>query len=185
MSKNDTWKMNAQNAVQYVRSKLQIGASNKGLAGGAYVGSMTIAAAASSKAAIAVQSAFQKVDPRVACVSAQRSAQGFRFRQGIDYQWIKAIAAGAATSGCGNCGEQAALAFDYLLQRHIRPLDYMYRTDGDHAFVLIGRDRRTDVTRPQTWSSDVVVCDPWRGEVVDASTIVRRGWGVDSAFHMD
>src|SRR5438105_29150 len=59
--------------------------------------------------------------------------------------FYRASAAKAADLGCGNCGEQAAVAFMYLKDAGVRPLDLMaYQDPGDHAFVVIGRVEGSD-----------------------------------------
>jgi hypothetical protein len=67
--------------------------------------------------------------------------------------------------GCGNCGEQAAVAFDYLSRYTTRPLEWVGLRGRcgagicDHAFVLMARKRFNN--DPSTWGADCVVCDPW------------------------
>jgi hypothetical protein len=67
--------------------------------------------------------------------------------------------------GCGNCGEQSAMAFLFLKDRGIRPLDWMEATNFDHAFVVVGRAEGSKDTDIKTWGPAAVVCDPWWGEV--------------------
>ena len=78
---------------------------------------------------------------------------------------IKTIANGALNKGCGNCGEQAAIAFMMLVEQKVEPLDYMYCAGegDDHVFVVIGRREGSNVRKydAQTWGPDAVVCDPW------------------------
>jgi hypothetical protein len=73
-------------------------------------------------------------------------------------------AATAEAVGCGNCGEQAAVAFVYLEKlRTVRPLEFMYvEVPYDHNYVVIGRPESSDVSDPATWGSSAVVCDPWK-----------------------
>lgn len=80
----------------------------------------------------------------------------------------------AIKHGCGNCGEHAQIAFCYLLNKKIHPLDYMELVDNDHAFVVIGRLKGSSPSDPGTWGSDAVVCDPWasqHGQAYPASQI--------------
>ena len=66
---------------------------------------------------------------------------------------IKALAKLTERYGCGNCGELTALAFMFLFNKGIRPLDFMALSDpADHAFVVIGRggsraDDRVEIGR--------------------------------------
>lgn len=81
---------------------------------------------------------------------------------------IKTIADNALRRQCGNCGEQAAIAFMMLLEKKVEPIDYMFCAGegDDHSFVVIGRREDSDVRKynAQTWGPDAVVCDPWMGK---------------------
>ena len=73
------------------------------------------------------------------CVFAIRSVEV----SGEDTTSVRGLriwAAKAESAGCGNCGEQSAIAFVHLMDLKVRPLDYMIRTNKDHAFVVIGRE---------------------------------------------
>ncbi|MEO8055135.1 MAG: hypothetical protein ABI768_08270 [Acidobacteriota bacterium] len=82
---------------------------------------------------------------------------------------LKAIvdtwAAHARHMGCGNCGEQSAMAFVQLRDVwRVSPLDWMQVGDWKHGFAVIGRiAETTDGTKIETWNPEAVVCDPWRG----------------------
>ena len=87
--------------------------------------------------------------------------------------------------GCGNCGEQASIAFTYLRELGIRPLDY-YEAEGTftrHAFVIIGRDAGTDSTDYTKWNDSAIMCDPWRGvaELVTGQSFYF--WGKTLTHH--
>jgi hypothetical protein len=98
------------------------------------------------------------------------TARGLR---GKDY--IYGAAAIAQLYGCGNCAEQSAIAFRFLDQHRIKPLDYMQRANGDHAFVVIGRAAGSDEAEySAAWGPAAVVCDPWKGEAYEASEINER-----------
>jgi hypothetical protein len=63
-------------------------------------------------------------------------------------------AAKADLAGGGNCGEHAAIAFDYL-RTNTGEMVHMSSKEGlDHAFVVVGNpDSDSD--------SELVICDPW------------------------
>lgn len=126
-------------AVAYVRGKMTVGASNK------------------------IEDVVRSFGASLLCVLAIRSV-GLPGQEGSHLSWIRAAAAKAEHVGCGNCGENAALAFVYLYDRGIRPLDLMSDDDPDHAFVVVGRTRESDPGDPASWGSEAVVCDPWHGE---------------------
>ncbi len=71
------------------------------------------------------------------------------------------LAKRAERSGLGNCGEISAVAFTYLLDNGVRPIDWMEIKNGDHNFVLIGR-RSGDARNSLSWGPRCVICDPWR-----------------------
>lgn len=84
---------------------------------------------------------------------------------------IEFRAAAAAAHGAGNCAEQAALAFIYLRDRGVFPLDYMFKPNwvpfldfGGHAFVVIGRKKGSDTAAPATWGDLAVIADPHETE---------------------
>lgn len=84
---------------------------------------------------------------------------------------IEFRAALAAAYGAGNCAEQAALAFIYLRDKGIFPLDYMFKPNwapfldfGGHAFVVIGRKEGSDAANPSTWGELAVIADPHETE---------------------
>jgi hypothetical protein len=85
-------------------------------------------------------------------------------RLGVVRKWAREAVQGRA----GNCDDQSCVAFVYLLDNKVRPLDWMHLTNKKHSFVLIGRDD-TSGTDPAGWGEDVVVCDPWN----------------DTAYHLD
>jgi hypothetical protein len=73
---------------------------------------------------------------------------------------IRIIANTARKNKCGNCGEFSALAFIYLYDLGVRPLDWMGLLGGDHAFVVIGR-QAGKATDWKKWGAAAVVCDAW------------------------
>jgi hypothetical protein len=97
------------------------------------------------------------------CVPAIRSVE-LPGEMTTELKFIRATAAKAEHVGCGNCGENAALAFVHLLDRAVRPLDYMEGGEIDHAFVVVGRPAGSSPGDPRTWGADAVVCDPWHEE---------------------
>jgi len=96
---------------------------------------------------------------------------------------IRIKAEKASSWKCGNCQEQAAVAFIYLLDHRVHPLDYYMFSDQSHAFVVIGRREDSDSTKPESWGSEAVICDPWcyleRNQVYAAKEL-KRVWGSKS-----
>ncbi len=68
-------------------------------------------------------------------------------------------------STAGNCQEMAAVAFLYLLEQGVFPIEMV--SIPHHTFVVIGRDPSTPIDEPSQWNADTIVCDPWRREYID------------------
>ena len=85
----------------------------------------------------------------------------------------------------GNCNEQSITAFVWLLDRGVKPIAWMYLTNGKHAFVVLGRTPKTGVD-PKEWGEAVVVCDPWNNEAyalpaVQGTSILQTKWSCGTA----
>ena len=82
--------------------------------------------------------------------------------------------------GCGNCEEQSSMVFRFLKERKVMPLDWMEEEGilgtgfGNHAFVILGRDKKTDASKIGTWNAEVVWCDPYEGKLGGLSLIKSR-----------
>lgn len=116
------------------------------------------------------QETVECVDRLRAVTVKQLMAAGLFYKHVSD---IRTIADNALSRRCGNCGEQAAIAFIMLVDKRVEPIDYM-RCAGegdDHVFVVIGRREESDVRKynAQTWGPDAVVCDPWMGKAYSCS----------------
>lgn len=142
----------AMRALEYVKNKMTIGASNN-------------------------SDVFSTIGTSILCVAAQRSVDfGIANNTGIPSEIIKA-AAKAEHVGCGNCGEQAAIAFVYLSEElKVRPLDFMSRTNADHAFVVIGRRADSEESDYKTWGDECIICDPWDSKVYSAAEIPTKAY---------
>lgn len=90
---------------------------------------------------------------------------------------LRTIAHRASEAGCGNCGEQAAIAFIWLYDKKVGPLDYMSRTNADHAFVVVGRIGSSPLDDPSKWGDNCYVCDPWDEEAYHVRSIDRKMYG--------
>ena len=84
----------------------------------------------------------------------------------LEFNALKAVEYGA-----GNCEEQSSLTFKFLKDRNVKPLDWMKKEGffgtgiGNHAFVIIGRDKKTDASNIATWNPEVVYCDPYEDKL--------------------
>lgn len=87
---------------------------------------------------------------------------------------IKRVANQARKFHCGNCGEYAAITFDWLrLQKCPHPIEYAHQRNWQskvvHAFVIIGRPIGSIIAFPTLWGSGAVIADAWANKVVKPS----------------
>lgn len=100
-------------------------------------------------------------------LKAQRKEAGRIFREEVQCYDLedKAIAITATVAKkykMGNCGEQAAVAYTYLKQeKNLRKIDLLVLVNGDHAFVVIGKDPLVEVNDLHKWGKAAVVCETW------------------------
>jgi hypothetical protein len=76
----------------------------------------------------------------------------------------KSVARMAVVYGAGNCGEQAQLAFEYLKGLGVSPIEffaYEKTTGKDHAWIVIGRPAAAETRWIDRGWRDAVICDPW------------------------
>jgi hypothetical protein len=76
--------------------------------------------------------------------------------------------------GAGNCEEQSAMAFAYLRDTGVRPIDWCFWVVGtsSHAFVILNAAAEIVPGNFEAWSKDAVLCDPWEG----LAGLVPRDW---------
>lgn len=70
----------------------------------------------------------------------------------------------------GNCSELAAVAFNYLKNTGIKPIDYfgVFRGSWNHAFVILNRDASIPIGDFAKWSYSAILCDPLYDRAADA-----------------
>ncbi len=95
---------------------------------------------------------------------------------------VREFATRAKNAGCGNCMEQAAIAFIDLFDQHVLPVDLMASERINHTFVVIGRVKTSEQEHPETWGPDAVVCDPWDEKAYPASEIQEKMWHARKDF---
>lgn len=87
----------------------------------------------------------------------------------------KIIAEIAKKHQAGNCGEQVAVAYLYLKnEKNLRRIEKLCLVNGDHGFLVIGRDPLSDITQPKTWGKAAVVCDPWGKKYFQAGQLLEQ-----------
>jgi len=139
----------AELAVKYARSKMIVGAANKDHA---------------------------KKQRAIACLSKVRANDQEQSRSSKDIlEYVGKIAEESSQHGCGNCGEQSALAFWFLYKKGVKPLDWAAVDKQDHAFVILQRHPKSRIEDYKTWGELAVVSDPWGNGAFRARDIVSRG----------
>lgn len=68
----------------------------------------------------------------------------------------------AYQSQTGNCSELSAVAFKYLVNSQVAPIEYfgVFRGAWNHAFIILNRPEGSSLSDLKSWSSQAVVCDP-------------------------
>lgn len=142
----------AKKAVEHVRGKMTIGASNRG----------------------PIKSVRQTTcAPKVENLARWCKGESM-------WQHFETLAKTASSNGCGNCGAQCAIALVYLVAelKSKAPVGFMDLwpvMKVDHQFLVIGaKGPIRHIERPATWGGDANVCDPWHdGRIYLASSIER------------
>lgn len=136
--------------------------------------------------------------------SLTNSAYSWYLNQGYAQDFHTLILAeswAAKLEKCGNCGELAAIAFQYLEGQKVRPVDYMYfsrkklRPEDpvyDHAWIVIGLAAglsKTQTHDVNNWGEDAVWCDPWQmreGRVYSVRDLIKgKVTGLDARYFLD
>ena len=138
MSRTATNLFYAEAAVNYVKSKIHLGAGNKW------------------------EDVKKSWGDSAVCQIGVR-AGGYWDRLGNSKEKaMRLIAERGERAACGNCAEQSALAFVYLEKIGLKPLEWMSFENGDHGFVVI--DREPGKQNVAAWGPQAVVSDPWLGK---------------------
>jgi len=151
----ETYLAAALDTVKFVDSKMDIGTSNKFL------------------------NNFWGLPARLQCVSETRKSitddlakqRDAIKKSGVDPRkiMVETWAFWAQSNGCGNCGEQSAIAFVHIRDKYkCFPFDWTQINSFAHGFVVLGRKGVTNPEDSSTWNSEAVVCDPYYGEALPA-----------------
>ncbi|KTD39483.1 hypothetical protein Lmor_0134 [Legionella moravica] len=75
----------------------------------------------------------------------------------------------------GNCYELAIMALDYVV--HFLPeieAEVYCIVGGDHALLVLGKEKNSHPNKPETWGTNAYICDPWANEIYPASQYKAR-----------
>jgi hypothetical protein len=77
--------------------------------------------------------------------------------------------------GTGNCEEFSYVALYKLHDINPHISGEIYRiSNGDHCFLIIGRQKDSDIYDWNTWGEHAVVCDAWLGEAFPVKAIPEK-----------
>lgn len=76
----------------------------------------------------------------------------------------------------GNCAEFSYITLKNLVMRNDYKIygEVYYIENGDHSFLVIGRDPKSSPFKPETWGPNAVICDAWAGDVYLPSEIQTK-----------
>lgn len=83
----------------------------------------------------------------------------------------------------GCCGELAQMALHYIAKEHPQINAEQFRiAGGNHTFLVIGRDPKSDPSHPEAWNDETYICDPWLNKIYPANaylTELKNYWQDD------
>ncbi|GAB4185751.1 MAG: hypothetical protein Tsb0015_02920 [Simkaniaceae bacterium] len=83
----------------------------------------------------------------------------------------------------GACSHQSSVIFTYFLENlHLLKskendfpkIDVMYIHNGNHVFIVLGRNIDSDPSDYKNWGPDALVLDPWANKIYPASQIEQE-----------
>lgn len=74
----------------------------------------------------------------------------------------------------GTCLEMSALGFTYAAKILSKQAELFHIENGNHVFLVLGREPGSRPAEYQHWGEAAVVCDVWRGESYPASELENR-----------
>jgi|GEM_PF-133946 len=101
---------------------------------------------------------------------ARKFVERQEWAQGLEKQ-LRLIASAAKRNKVGNCGEQSLVAFFYLYDLGVRPVEWFSFENNelfggaDHGYVVVGRSIESKAHDFDSWGVEAMICDPWEGEV--------------------
>ena len=87
--------------------------------------------------------------------------------------------------GVGNCEEMSSVGLKYARDTFGPqfPIERFAIHNGDHIFLVIGRDPMSEESDYRNWGSDAVICDPWTGACFPATDLERHLYNYVSTTH--
>lgn len=86
-------------------------------------------------------------------------------------QRINALNNITLANNIGSCEMQTAVAFIFLSNKSLDThIEIVSMKDYDHFMIFIGRDPDTDISNPDTWNKELVICDPFNRAYFDSAS---------------
>lgn len=75
----------------------------------------------------------------------------------------------------GNCNDMAFLALEFMVNHYpsIRA-EIFHIFNGDHSFLVVGRDKHSEESEPETWGESAFICDPWANKTYPAKKYLEK-----------
>jgi hypothetical protein len=88
-------------------------------------------------------------------------------RNGTYFNRCKIISKNASSASVGNCREMAIVGLFKGMEKGVWNicLDRVSIVNGDHSFLVIGRDSQSDPKNYKTWGPNAVVMDAWANKI--------------------
>jgi len=147
-----------RDAIRYVKGKLTLGSSNN---------PSDILRHPITGIPRYFMSAWEQSKGAPRIVESLRAQQLSRSDPRFGLTLVETWAREAERMKAGNCALQAAVAFCWLRDHGVFPIDFMkFGGNADHGFVIMGREGGSDLAKFAEWTGGAtMVCDPWRAEV--------------------
>jgi hypothetical protein len=89
---------------------------------------------------------------------------------------IQLLADIAHRARAGNCQEMAAVAFLYLKERNVAPIEMV--SIPKHTYIIVGRSPKTPINCHEDWNDEAVICDPWDRDtcIMKSRLFYQRVW---------
>lgn len=91
-----------------------------------------------------------------------------------DVRIMKKHVRGVKEYHVGNCGEYADLVLNFLRKNNVDLAELVVIIDDNHVFVVINRNPKSDINKPEEWGENAIICDAWANKVYLASEIYTQ-----------
>ena len=106
-----------------------------------------------------------------------KSEKLFRSRRSWEVMEDSSVSTPGAQKGYGYCGYIARCIAGEIAETDPEVNVEVFKADPqvEHDFVVVGRDPKTDASKPMTWNKDAHIVDGWLGRVDQANEYYAQG----------